>query len=82
MATRPDRCNVLNMEIRIAVDFPIFFGASLAVLSIGSLVLPGKIEKLEVATTKIISLFLPLLIVGLLAGLVGSPMTCAATHGK
>ena len=80
MATQLVRCKVPDKDIPpIAVNFSIFFGASLVVLAIGSLILAGKTEERVIITTKIISLFLALLLViGLLAGLEGSPVTCAA----
>jgi hypothetical protein len=67
----------------VSVNSPVFFGASLAALAIGSMILTGEIGERVVATTKIISPLLPLLlIVGLLDGLEGGPVTCAAGGRK
>ncbi len=65
------RRRILDKDIHtIAVHFPVSFGASLVVLTIGVLIFAGKVEELVIATTKIMSLFTPLLVIaGLLTGM-------------
>jgi rRNA maturation protein Nop10 len=47
----------------IAVHFPTAFAASLVVLAVGTLIFSGRVQELLVSASRLMSLFLPLLVI-------------------
>lgn len=59
------RRKVLDAHLHpIAVHFPTAFAASLVVLTVASLIFSGRVRELLVCTSRLMSLFLPLLVLG------------------